>query len=262
MNRFEELAQAARAAVRARQRRLPLEHLRELVRTAPPTLNAAAVLRSHGRAVSVIAEVKRATADFADLTGVGDVACVSVVTEPLRSHGALEDLDAVRGAVDVPVLVNDLVVTPYQVHEARAHGADLLMLDARTATLVLESLIDRTHSLGMLAVVGVHSRREALTAVHAGARALAVDARDPDTRAVDSSRFEQVAEVLPGSTIRIAAGGVSGAHDVMNYARAGADVVLVGEAIIRSADPQQFVAQLVAAGSHPSLLTATRREVL
>lgn len=274
MNRFEELAQAARAAVRARQRRLPLEHLRELVRAAPPTLNATAVLRSRGRAVSVIAEVKRATADFADLTGVGDVAvlarfyeaggaaCVSVVTEPLRSHGALEDLDAVRGAVDVPVLVNDLVVTPYQVHEARAHGADLLMLDARTATLVLESLIDRTHSLGMLAVVGVHSRREALTAVHAGARALAVDARDPGTRAVDRSRFEQVAEVLPGSTIRIAAGGVSGAHDVMNYARAGADVVLVGEAIIRSADPQQFVAQLVAAGSHPSLLTATRREVL
>lgn len=273
MNRFEELAQAARAAVRARQRRLPLEHLRELVRTAPPTLNATAVLRSRGRAVSVIAEVKRATADFADLTGVGDVAvlarfyeagaaCVSVVTEPLRSHGALEDLDAVRGAVDVPVLVNDLVVTPYQVHEARAHGADLLMLDARTATLVLESLIDRTHSLGMLAVVEVHSRREALTAVHAGARALAVDARDPDTRAVDRSRFEQVAEVLPGSTIRIAAGGVSGAHDVMNYARAGADVVLVGEAIIRSADPQQFVAQLVAAGSHPSLLTAIHREVL
>lgn len=274
MNRFEELAQAARAAVRARQRRLPLEYLRELVRTAPPTLNATAVLRSRGRAVSVIAEVKRATADFADLTGVGDVAvlarfyeaggaaCVSVVTEPLRSHGALEDLDAVRGAVDVPVLVNDLVVTPYQVHEARAHGADLLMLDARTATLVLESLIDRTHSLGMLAVVKVHSRREALTAVHAGARALAVDARDPDTRAVDRSRFEQVAEVLPGSTIRIAAGGVSGAHDVMNYARVGADVVLVGEAIIRSADPQQFVAQLVAAGSHPSLLTAIHREVL
>ena len=274
MNGFEEFAQAARAAAGARQRRLPLEYLRELVRIAPPTLNAAAVLRSRGRAVSVIAEVKRATADFADLTGVGDVAvlarfyedggaaCVSVVTEPLRSHGALEDLDAVRGAVDVPVLVNDLVVTPYQVHEARAHGADLLMLDARTATLVLESLIDRTHSLGMLAVVGVHSRREALTAVHAGARALAVAARDPDTRAVDRSRFEQIAEVLPGSTIRIAAGGVSGAHDVMNYARAGADVVLVGEAVIRSADPRQFVAQLVAAGSHPSLLTAIHREVL
>lgn len=271
---FLRAVEAARLAVAAREERLPLDRVREMVRTAPGALDAVAVLCTQARAVSVIAEVRRATATFSDLSGAGDpgvlarfyeaggAACVSVVTEPLRSHGALEDLDAVRGAVDVPVLVNDLVVTPYQVHEARAHGADLLMLDARTATLVLESLIDRTHSLGMLAVVGVHSRREALTAVHAGARALAVDARDPDTRAVDRSRFEQVAEVLPGSTIRIAAGGVSGAHDVMNYARAGADVVLVGEAIIRSADPQQFVAQLVAAGSHPSLLTAIHREVL
>ena len=274
MKAFLRAVEAARLAVAAREERLPLDRVREMVRTAPGALDAVAVLCTQARAVSVIAEVRRATATFSDLSGAGDpgvlarfyeaggAACVSVVTEPLRSHGALEDLDAVRGAVDVPVLVNDLVVTPYQVHEARAHGADLLMLDARTATLVLESLIDRTHSLGMLAVVGVHSRREALTAVHAGARALAVDARDPDTRAVDRSRFEQVAEVLPGSTIRIAAGGVSGAHDVMNYARAGADVVLVGEAIIRSADPQQFVAQLVAAGSHPSLLTAIHREVL
>ena len=273
MNRFEELAQAARAAVRARQRRLPLEHLRELVRTAPPTLNAAAVLRSHGRAVSVIAEVKRATADFADLTGVGDVAvlarfyeaggaaCVSVVTEPLRSHGSLADLDAVRRAVDVPVLVHDLIVTPYQVHEARAHGADLLMLDARLAPLILESLVERTHSLGMLAVVEAHTRAEALTALRLGARAVSVDSRDPRNRRVDPGRFAQVAEVVPAATMRIAQGGVRGAHDVMEYARAGADVVLVGEALIRSADPQQFVAELVAAGSHPALLPAAHREV-
>ena len=77
MNGFEEFAQAARAATGTRQRRLPLERLRELVRTAPPTLNATAVLRSRGRAVSVIAEVKRATVDFADLTGVGDVAVLA-----------------------------------------------------------------------------------------------------------------------------------------------------------------------------------------
>ena len=274
MNRFEELAQAARAAVRARQRRLPLEHLRELVRTAPPTLNAAAVLRSRGRAVSVIAEVKRATATFADLSGVGDVAvlarfyeaggaaCVSVVTEPVRSHGRLTDLDAVREAVNVPVLANDVIVTPYQVHEARAHGADMLVLDARLKPLVLESLVERTHSLGMTAVVEAHSRREALTAVAAGARYVSVDARDPDTRAIDHSRFEQVAEVLPEAVTRMATGGVSGPHDVMSYARAGADIVVVGEAVIRSADPQQFVAELVAAGSHPALIPSAHREVL
>ena len=271
---FEELIEAARHAVARREQERALESLREMVRTAPASKDALAALRAEGRAVSVIAEVKRATATFADLSGVGDVAvlarfyeaggaaCVSVVTEPVYSNGDLRDLDAVRGAVDVPVLVNDLIVTPYQVHEARAHGADLLKLDARLDPLILESLIERTASLGMLAVVEAHSRREAIPAVENGARCVAVDARDPDTLEVDPSRFEQVAEVLPTSVLRVAEGGVSGARDVMDYARAGADVVLVGEALIRSADPQQFVAQLVAAGSHPSLLTAIHREAL
>ncbi len=272
--RFDELADASLAEVALRQERVPLEDLREAVRLAPGAVDAAAVLRQPGRAVSVIAEVKRATATFADLSGVGDpavlarfyeaggAASVSVVTEPTRSHGALADLDAVRTAVEVPVLVNDVVVTPYQVHEARAHGADMLTLDARLEALVLESLIERTHSLGMLAVVEAHSRREALSAVEVGARCVAVDARDPDTLEVDRSLFEQVAEVLPTATIRVAEGGVAGPHDVMAYARAGADVVLVGEAVIRSADPQQMVAELVAAGSHPALLNSTHREAL
>ncbi len=271
---FAELAAAARAAVAEREQRVPLEELREAVRQAPGCIDAVSALCCRGRAVSVIAEVKRATATFADLTGVGDVAvlarfyeaggaaCVSVVTERLHAHGDIADLDVVRRAVDVPVMVNDVVVTPYQVHEARAHGADLLMLDSRLQTIVLESLIERTHSLGMLAVVEAHSRREALTAVEAGARAIFVDARDPLSLQVDRSRFEQVAEVLSGSVMRIAGGGVAGARDVMTYARTGADVVLVGEALIRSADPQQFVAELVAAGSHPSLLNAVHREAL
>ena len=96
---------------------------------------------------------------------------------------------------------------------------DLLMLDSRLQTIVLESLIERTHSLGMLAVVEAHSRREALTAVQAGAHAIFVDARDPLSLQVDRSRFEQVAEVLSGSVMRIAGGGVAGARDVMTYAR-------------------------------------------
>ncbi|WP_103064326.1 indole-3-glycerol phosphate synthase TrpC [Actinomyces qiguomingii] len=272
MDTFGELAGTARACVAERERRVPLAQLKEAVRGAPACRDAAAALRSEGRAVTVIAEVKRATATFADLSGVGDVAilagfyaaggaaCVSVVTEPVRSNGRLADLDAVRAAVDVPVLVNDIVVTPYQVHEARAHGADLLMLDARLRPLILESLIERTHSLGMAAVVQAHSQGEAVTAVQTGARYVAVDARDPETRQVDRSRFEQVAQVLPPTVTRIATGGVRGPHDVMSYARAGADVVLVGEAVIRSVDPQQFVAELVAAGSHPALHPTTYRE--
>jgi len=86
--------------------------------------------------------------------------------------------------------------------------------------------------------------------------------RDPDTLAVDCNLFDQVTDVLPTQVVRIAAGGVRGPHDVMSFARCGADVVLVGEAIIRSTDPQQFVAELVAAGAHPALIPSAHREVL
>ena len=127
---------------------------------------------------------------------------------------------------------------------------------------MLEGLIERVHSLGMGAVVEVRTRREALTAVDAGACIVAIDTRDPDTLAVDCSLFDQVTDVLPTQVVRIAAGGVRGPHDVMSFARCGADVVLVGEAIIRSTDPQQFVAELVAAGAHPALIPSAHREVL
>ena len=114
----------------------------------------------------------------------------------------------------------------------------------------------------MSAVVEARTRREALAAVDAGARIIAIDTRDPDALTVDCSLFDQVTDVLPTQVVRIAAGGVRGPHDVMSFARCGADVVLVGEAIIRSTDPQQFVAELVAAGAHPALIPSAHREVL
>ena len=274
MTSFEAMVAEAKAAADRRASLVPLARLREASRLVPGAISALSSLRTDDRAVTVIAEVKRSTATFADLSGVGDpamlacfyaaggAACVSVVTGPSATRGSLKDLDAVRASVDLPVLANDLMVTPYQVHEARAHGADLLMLDARLEILVLEGLIERVHSLGMGAVVEVRTRREALTAVDAGACIVAIDTRDPDTLAVDCSLFDQVTDVLPAQVVRIAAGGVRGPHDVMSFARCGADVVLVGEAIIRSTDPQQFVAELVAAGAHPALIPSAHREVL
>ena len=269
MTSFEAMVAEAKMAAEGRASLVPLARLREASRLVPGAISALSSLRTDDRAVTVIAEVKRSTATFADLSGVGDpgmlacfyaaggAACVSVVTGPSATRGSLKDLDAVRASV-----ANDLVVTPYQVHEARAHGADLLMLDARLEPLVLEGLIERVHSLGMGAVVEVRTRREALTAVDAGACIVAIDTRDPDTLAVDCSLFDQVTDVLPAQVVRIAAGGVRGPHDVMSFARCGADVVLVGEAIIRSTDPQQFVAELVAAGAHPALIPSAHREVL
>ena len=123
MTSFEAMVAEARAAVDRRASCVPLTRLRESSRLAPGAISALSRLRTDDRAVTVIAEVKRSTATFADLSGVGDpgmlacfyaaggAACVSVVTGPSATRGSLKDLDAVRAAVELPVLANDLVVT-------------------------------------------------------------------------------------------------------------------------------------------------------
>ena len=167
---------------------------------------------------------------------------------------ALADLDSVRGAVDIPVLRKDFIVTPYQVWEARAHGADLvLLIVAALEQTVLTSLIERVHSLGMTALVEVHDVEEVARAVEAGAKVIGVNARNLKTLDVDRTTFSRVAPSIPAGIVRIAESGVRGPHDVMDYARAGADAVLVGEALVTDEAPRKSVADLVAAGAHPSL---------
>src|SRR5690606_18469020 len=194
-------------------------------------------------AVAVIAEVKRSSPSKGSLAPIDDPAAlaveyesggasvISVLTEQRRFHGSLADLDAVRGRVDVPVLRKDFVVTPYQVWEARAHGADLvLLIVAALEQTVLESLVERVHSLGMTALVEVHDTEEVARAVDAGARVIGVNARDLRSLEVDRTTFSRVAPAIPSDVVKVAESGVRGPHDVMDYARAGADVVLVGEA--------------------------------
>ena len=152
------------------------------------------------------------------------------------------------------MLRKDFIVTPYQVWEARAHGADLLLIIvAALEQTVLESLIDRVHSLGMTALVEVHDADEALRAVDAGARVVGVNARDLRSLEVDRGTFARVAPRIPSHVVKVAESGVRGPHDVMDYARAGADAVLVGEALVTDDAPRRSVADLVAAGAHPSL---------
>ena len=214
----------------------------------------------------MIAEVKRASPSAGQLASIGDpaalarqyeaggAAMISVLTEQRRFDGSLADLEAVRAAVQIPVLRKDFVVTPYQVWEARAHGADLvLVIVAALEQVVLSGLIDRVHSLGMTALVEVHDTEEVARAVDAGARVIGVNARNLKTLDVDRTTFARVAPAIPSGIVKIAESGVRGPHDVMDYARAGADAVLVGEALVTDDAPRQSVADLVAAGAHPSL---------
>ena len=175
-----------------------------------------------------------------------------MLTERRRFGGSLDDLDAVRRAVDVPVLRKDFVVSSYQVWEARAHGADLvLLIVAALDQSALVSLIERTESLGMTPLVEVHDAVEADRALDAGARLVGVNARNLHTLEVDRSIFAQVAPLLGERTVKVAESGVRGPHDLLAYAASGADAVLVGEGVVTGRDPEQAVRELVSAGAHP-----------
>ena len=263
MTVLDDILAGVRADLAEREQALPLAAVKEQAAAARPALDAAAALRVPG--VSVIAEVKRqspskgalaAIADPAALAGdyeAGGAAVISVLTERRRFGGSLADLDAVRATVTIPVLRKDFVFSPYQVWEARAHGADVvLLIVAALDQNTLAGLHDRVLSLGMTALVEVHDEAELTRALDVGATVVGVNARNLKTLEVDRGVFSRVSPLIPGGVVKIAESGVRGPHDLLAYAASGADAVLVGEGLVTGRDPRQAVADLVTAGSHPS----------
>jgi indole-3-glycerol phosphate synthase len=261
---LDEILAGVREDVAAREAQVPLEEIKRLAAEAPPAHDAYTALRAPG--VGVIAEVKRASpskgpiadipdpAELAREYAAGGARCVSVLTENRWFGGSLADLTAVRTAInDVPLLRKDFVVSSYQVHEARAHGADLvLLIVAALEQNTLSGLLDRIESLGMTALVEVHDEEETDRALAAGAKVIGINARDLRTLEVDRTVFERIAPGLPNSVVKIAESGVRGPHDLIRYASAGADAVLVGEGLVTQKSPRDAVAELVTAGSHPA----------
>ena len=260
---LDSIIEGVREDVAAREAIIPLAEVKAAAEAAPAPLDVLAALRAPG--IAVIAEVKRASPSRGELANIADPAelarayesggarVISVLTEERRFHGSLADLDAVRAAVRIPVLRKDFIVRPYQIHEARAHGADMLLLIvAALEQPALESLLERTESLGMTALVEVHTEEEADRALQAGAKVIGVNARNLKTLEVDRDCFARIAPGLPSNTIRVAESGIRGTGDLLAYAGAGADAVLVGEGLVTSGDPRSAVADLVTAGAHPS----------
>ncbi|MBE6483470.1 MAG: indole-3-glycerol phosphate synthase TrpC [Actinomycetaceae bacterium] len=267
MSVLDEIIAGVREDVARRQADVSLDQLKERASRIPGAIDAEAALRGGAhRNVAIIAECKRSSpsrgrlaeiADPATLAGEyqdGGASAISVLTEERRFHGSLDDLDAVRARVDIPVLRKDFIVSPYQIWEARAHGADaVLLIVAALEQTVLTSYVERVHSLGMTALVETHDREEARRALGAGARVIGVNARDLKTLEVNRSVFDQVVDILPDHVVRVAESGVRGPQDVLDYARSGADAVLVGEALVTSGSPSAAVRDMVAVGQHPSL---------
>lgn len=261
---LDQIIEGVRADLEERRAALPLEAVKERAASAPSPLDALRRLRGEG--LHVIAEVKRSSPSKGALAAIADPAAlasdyaaggasiISVLTEGRRFGGSLADLDAVRARVDVPVLRKDFIVEPYQVWEARAHGADLvLLIVAALDQEVLVGLLERVESLGMHALVEVHDEEELRRALDAGARILGVNNRNLKTLEVDRSTFATLAPLVPEGVVRVAESGVRGPLDVMALAEAGADAVLVGEALVTGSSPRDAVAELIAAGSHPAV---------
>jgi indole-3-glycerol phosphate synthase len=261
---LDDILEGVRADLAARQRSVPLDRLKEAADRAPAPRNPCAVLK--GEDVSVIAEVKRASPSKGALAAIADPAAlaadyeaggacvISVLTEPRRFGGSLEDLAAVREAVRVPVLRKDFMISSYQLWEARAHGADLaLLIVAALEQNALVSLVERAVSIGLVPLVEVHTDEELDRALDAGATVIGVNARNLATLEVDRSVFARLAPRIPDQVIKIAESGIRGPHDLLAYAAAGANAVLVGESLVTGRDPRSAVADLVTAGSHPAL---------
>ncbi len=264
MGVLDEIVAGVREDMAERVQQVPLAELKERVRQVPSALDPLPVLRAPG--VSVIAEVKRASpskgalADISDPAALareyeaGGAAAISVLTERRRFGGSLADLEQVRRAVDVPVLRKDFIVSAYQLFEARAAGADLaLLIVAALTDDELVSLVERAESIGLTPLVEAHTAEEIERAVAAGAKVIGVNARNLQTLEVDPATFARLAPAIPPGIVRIAESGVRGPHDVFELAEAGADVVLVGEALVTGREPRAAVADLVSAGSHPAL---------
>ncbi|CAN5205460.1 indole-3-glycerol phosphate synthase TrpC [soil metagenome] len=214
-----------------------------------PALDVLAALAPRDR-VHIIAEIKRASpsrgplaeiqdpAALASAYQLGGASAISVLTEGRKFGGSLADLEAVREVASVPLLRKDFIADPYQVFEARAAGADLvLLIVAALEQSKLQELALLINQLGMTPLVETHSADEVERALDLGADVIGVNARDLSTFELDQDLFGRLADQIPSGVIRVAESAVKSPADVAHYRRAGADVVLVGEALVTNGDP-------------------------
>lgn len=246
---LDSLVAGALEDAAARRAQRSLTEVEAAARARPPARDALAALAPDSR-VKIIAEVKRASPSRGQLAEIADPAAlavsyqtggasaISVLTESRRFAGSLADLAEVRASVEVPVLRKDFIADPYQVAEAREHDADLvLLIVAALDQPKLRELHDLIVEFGMTPLVEAHSAEEIDRALDVGASVVGVNARDLRTFELDRDLFARLADRIPSGVIRVAESAVQSPEDVAHYRAAGADVVLIGEALVTGDDP-------------------------
>ncbi|GEP37190.1 indole-3-glycerol phosphate synthase 1 [Nocardioides psychrotolerans] len=255
MSVLDDIVDGVRIDLAERESVVSMADLRAALADVGPARDPMPHFRAPGS--SVIAEVKRRSPSKGDLADIpdpaalavqyaaGGAAAISVLTEQRRFGGSLDDLRAVRAALDTPILRKDFMVTSYQVLEARAAGADLvLLIVASLDDDTLRRLHDEARELGLTVLVEVHDEAETERAVALGTELIGINARNLKTLAVDNETFARLAPLVPGDRVLVAESGISGLPDVARFVSQGARAVLVGEALVKNGAPRDAVAAM------------------
>lgn len=252
---LEDLYAGALADAHSRLEQISIDDLENRIANQPLALDAKAFLGATNH-IQVIAEIKRASPSKGDLAPIPDAAAhallyerhgaaaISVLTEERKFKGSLEDLQDVRSAVKIPILRKDFISIEQQVLEARALGADMvLLIVAGLEQSKLQSLFRFITSFGMTPFVETHNAEEIHRAIDVGAELIGVNARDLSTFDTDRSLFAELVDLLPRDSVTVAESAVRNLADVESYAKAGADCVLIGEALV-TGDAAQLLEQI------------------
>lgn len=267
MNILDKIINASRLDLERRQANCSLAELKIQAQRQPSARNMWAYLRrADAPSIAIFGEIKRCSPTYGNIAPIpypgelaqqyetGGAEVITCVTEPHYFRGSWKDFDEVRAAVEVPILYKDFIVTAYQVWEARAHGADLVILVASALPqATLTGLLERVHALGMEAMVEVHTREEAYRVMEAGARIISVNARSLYTLELEKERVPQVLDVIPPTYYRVVESGISSLHDALEYRRYGVNALMIGRMLIQSSNPCLTMRELTSLGSHPSL---------
>ena len=238
------------------QRRMPMGQLLEHLELAPAVRSCLPNLLTSE--MSIISEIKRSSPSKGSLAQIDDPASlaaqyeqagasvISVLTERRRFGGSLADLDCVRKTVDIPVLRKDFMISEYQFYEARAHGADVvLLIVAALGQNQLDDYFQLTKELGMNALVEVHTHDELERALEISPEIIGVNSRNLKTLDVDTLAFSQLIPKIPTEIARVAESGISNREDVVFAQECGATAILVGEALVRAQSPSVAINQLL-----------------
>ena len=267
LNVLDQIIEGVREDLAERKKLVELNELNELVAKISevnPVFDVLPSLQSSN--LSVIAEVKRSSPSKGALAQIsnpaalalsyqrGGATAVSVLTESRKFGGSLADLAAVRSAVNIPILRKDFTVDEYQIFEARAYGADIILLIvAALSDLQLSEFFAISKSLGMQVLVETHTLEEVERALTLDPEIIGVNARDLTTLKIDLGAFDKLALAIPEGVVKVAESGISSLSDVISYRKSGAEAILVGEALVKDGDPAQMIRDFINRADTPDI---------